>query len=157
MIRMMAPYATPMTITLLRNPELNNEEALDIKVDHRKSMDGTRYSYVNSSDKYRLTWGWRNIDRGKMIEVLEFIYSYQGEEIMLVDWREDVWRAHILTQPFELETNIKHFPCGEARAEGGDFTIEFLAKRVTHHPIGVCDADEIAHGLEFVQQAVGVL
>lgn len=151
MIKLAAPYATPMTITLLRNPDLNNEEGLDLVVDHRRAMDGTRYTYVKSSDKRRLSWGWTNIDRGKMIEVLEFIYEYQGQEIQIVDWRGDVWRGYILTQPFELETNIKHSPCGEVRGEGGDFKIELLAHRVTHVVLGECDDEELVDVIYFDQ------
>lgn len=149
---MMAPYGAPMMLTLLKNPELGNEESADVVVGHRKAMDGTRYSYVKTSDKVQLNWSWRHVDRGKLIEVEEFVRAFTGEEIQLVDWNGDVWRARLLTTPSDFEINVRSSPCLPGNNEAGDFTLRFLARRLTPNVYGECDGD-LVHEIAFIQNA----
>jgi hypothetical protein len=143
-VKLLAPFIAPMTQTTIKSPELQDQMIPDIISNDRRSMNGTRYSYVNSSDYVRLIWTWDSVDKGKVFEIEEFVYSYFGEEIKIVDWRGTLWRARLLTSPADFEISKRAAPCPPGRNEAGTFTLEFLAIRLTGRIFDECDPAELA-------------
>lgn len=124
MITLTAPADLPITTTLLKNPELSNDEALDVAINHRRAITGKRYSYVKSSENRRLTLQFSNVDRLKTLEVIEFVKAYLGFKILLKDHRGREFRG--ILEPFEVTTTRTHSGCAEAC----DFTLVFIGELI---------------------------
>lgn len=123
-ITLEAPWSAPATVTLLPNPILEDTEGLDVAINLRQAMDGTPYTYVQSSDRKVITYEFEDVGRGKLLEVQEFVRLYAGQEIKITDYRGDVWRATI-DSPIEFVTNSKSTPKGSVRQESGLFSLTF--------------------------------
>ena len=59
-------------IVILPNPELGDLESQDVSVNSRRTMDGTRYTYVQTTGQKRFELNFDSVDRGKMIEMETF-------------------------------------------------------------------------------------
>lgn len=131
MITLQAPYGTPVVTTLLPNPQSSDSEAVDHQVNFRRAMNGTRYSYVKSSEVRRLNYSFESVGRGKLIELQEFFKAHAADEIRLVDHRGDVWRVRFVPSELSLTTD-SHTPfAGGIRYESGSFSLEFVGTKLT--------------------------
>lgn len=131
MIQLDAPYALPVVTTLLPNPDNGDEEAVDPSVNFRRTMNGTRYSYVKSSEARRLTYNFSNVGRGKLIEMQEFYKAHAADEIRLTDFRGDIWRVRFVESEVSFSTERRSFDAGSVRKESGDFTLTFVGEKIT--------------------------
>ena len=124
------PAVGPITSLILPNPDFGNTESQDISVDFKLSMNGTRYTYVKSSDRKLLTFTWSNLGRGKLIELQEFYKLYAGDHILLTDYREEIWDAIFNTSPLDFSIDTKSSNFGGPRPESGTITLEFLGVKI---------------------------
>ena len=108
MITLQAPLPNLQTTTLLPNPELNDTKARRLEMNMRRAMDGTRYTYVKSTDRYRFSYTFR-LARMKALELRAFIISYIGSLIRITDHYNEVWDVYLMNNPFEFN--------GSGRAE----------------------------------------
>lgn len=131
MIQLDAPYSLPVVTTLLPNPDNGDEEAVDPSVSFRRTMNGTRYSYVKSSDVRRLTYNFSNVGRGKLIEMQEFYKAHAADEIRLTDHRGDTWRLRFVDSEVSFSTERRSFDAGSVRKESGDFTLTFVGTKLS--------------------------
>ncbi len=152
-VEMTAPFASPMTTTLLRNPQENTISNDDL-VDHRRMMTGRRFSYVNSSNRFRLSFRFKEVDREKMVEVEEFVRQYSGEEIRLRDHENTVWRVFLETSPVDFAiAELARF-CGGGRQEAGNFTLDFVGSKVNPLTVLSCVPIEVKQGINFGQEII---
>ena len=131
MIELSAPFVAPTTITLLPNPDFEDEEGLDVEVDYKESMDGTRHTYVRNAEQTVIKYTFTNMGRGKMFEMQEFLIAYIGEEIRLTNFRNEVWRVNITSDPHTFEHTNLSKPAGGPRGESGSFELEFTGVKIS--------------------------
>lgn len=143
MIELTAPYDTPMTTTLLRNPQ-GDSRSNDVVMNHRRAMTGRHYSYVKRSSRERLELQFTNVQRDKLREVEEFIRAYSGEYIRYVSPEGDVWRMLLETDPAEFSILRRAAPCGAGRKESGDFTLVLIGTRVFNYGVPPDCASDLA-------------
>lgn len=125
-----APFPGPVTVLLLPDPELGDEEGKDISVEFKQSMNGTLYTYVKISSRKRMTFNWSKIGRGKLIEVQEFFKNYAGEHALFTDFRGDIWDVIFNTNPVDITMDTRSAPAGGTRFESGSLTLEFLGAQI---------------------------
>ena len=123
------PYPGIAQALLLPNPIHGNTEGRDQLVSFRKSINGTRYTYVKSSERKRLEFTWETLGRGKLVEIQEFYKLYAGNHIKITDFRGDVWDAIFVGEP-ELSIEKRTANAGAARKESGTITLEFLGVQI---------------------------
>lgn len=117
------PYPGIITGLLMPNPQLDNTEGRDISVQFRQAIDGTRYTYVKTSLRRKLTYTWENLGRGKLVELQEFYKLYAGKHVRLTDFRGDVWDIIFEAEP-SISTDVLSKKAGAARQESGSVTLE---------------------------------
>lgn len=115
---------------VLPNPLHGNDEGFDQSVQFRKSINGTRYTYVKSSDRKTLVFSWDFLGRGKLVEIQEFYKLYAGNHVKLTDFRGDVWDAIFAEDP-SLSVEVRTVNSGAARKESGSITLEFLGVQIS--------------------------
>ncbi len=87
---------------VLPNPQFGDTQAPQDKVNVRRAMDGTMYSYVqsaqgNSELDYELS-----ITRMKALEFIAFVRSYQASTMELTDHLGKVWLGTIKSDVLDL-------------------------------------------------------
>lgn len=130
MFRLEAPYNSTRQITILPDPDLDDEESFDIVTLVRKSMNDKIYSYNSrpSTNEQRLTFTWDTAARGKILEVIEFIELYGGGFIRVIDHKSRIWKTILQTNPTVFSINSRAVPVGFN--ESGSFTLIFFGKQV---------------------------
>jgi len=97
-----APYPGLVTTTLLPSPQWGDSKGLTATVISQRSMNGTGYTYVKSRDgRKKLLWRFE-IARNKALELREFLNSYQGKLIQVIDHDGDTWLGYFRNNPFEF-------------------------------------------------------
>jgi len=105
-----APYPALQTTTLLPSPTFSDQNALKATVKTVRSMNGTRYTYVQSREGlHKLKWDFK-LARHKALELREFINSYYGSLIHATDHNNEIWIGYLKNNPFEFS--------GDSRAAG---------------------------------------
>jgi hypothetical protein len=97
-----APYPGVVTTTLLPSPAWGDSKALTATVQSQRSMNGTLYTYVKPRNgRKRFQWQFE-IARHKALELREFINSYFGKLIQIIDHDGDTWIGYLRSNPFEF-------------------------------------------------------
>lgn len=126
MFQFLAPYPTVQTTSVLPNPRLGDTENLRVAVSMKRTMDGTRYTYVKRKGGRRLQWTFK-LTRNKGLEVRAFIQSYFASKVKVIDHNDRVWIGHFINNPFEFDTPSRAAPAiaPMPRGENQVITIEF--------------------------------
>lgn len=97
-----APFPAVQTTTLLSAPKWGDSKSLTATIVSMRSLNGALYTYVKSrNDKKRLQWEFE-LSRNKALELREFINSYRGAIIQVIDHDGDTWIGYLRNNPFEL-------------------------------------------------------
>ena len=97
-----APYPQLSMTALLPSPKWGDSKALTSTIQSMRSIDGTLYTYVKSRDgRKKFQWEFE-IARNKALELREFINSYQGSIIQVIDHDGDTWVGYLRNNPFEF-------------------------------------------------------
>ena len=97
-----APYPGVVTTTLLPVPQWGDSKALTATVISSRGMDGTLYTYVKSRNgRKKFQWHFE-ISRNKALELREFLASYHGKLIQVIDHDGDTWIGYLRNNPFEF-------------------------------------------------------
>lgn len=100
-----APYPGVQTTTLLPSPAWGDSKALTATILTQRSMDGTLYTYVKSrGGRKKFNWEF-DIARNKALELREFINSYRGALIQVIDHDGDTWLGYLRNNPFEFTSS----------------------------------------------------
>jgi hypothetical protein len=126
MFTLSAPYPSQQTTTILPNPQLGNSEANTGTITRKVAVDGTRYTYVRSSDRRKFTWSFR-LTRNKALELVAFIKAYHTSAVRVEDHSGRVIIGVFRTNPFEFETALASKPAilPLRRGEQVTITVEF--------------------------------
>lgn len=125
-MQLQGPFAGPVTITVLPNPDLSNTEGLDAEVDYRLSMDATPYTYVKSNEQRLLSFTFSHMGLGKLLELQEFQKAFAGSEVRLIDHRDQLWKIVFTDDSIKYVTNSRSNNSGGSRKESGTVTLELL-------------------------------
>ena len=97
-----APYPQLSMTALLPSPKWGDSKALTSTIQSMRSIDGTLYTYVKSrGGRKKFQWEFE-IARNKALELREFINSYQGSIIQVIDHDGDTWVGYLRNNPFEF-------------------------------------------------------
>jgi len=117
------PYATPTLTLELRNPELGDSEAIDVKTQFKIAMNGDIHSHRRTPENHRLLLSFTAITKALYEDMITFIETSVGDEVRYTDYNSDVWRGYILTNPLEGST-VRKIVDGTC-IETYTFTIEY--------------------------------
>lgn len=128
MIRLEGTYDTPTVVTLIPSPVVEDTQGLEDQINFGQSMDGTRYTYVKSTNDKRLSYTFQNIGRGKILEIQEFFRTFRGEFIRLINFRGETWKVFVDADSINFQTDKRSVNSGGSRKEAGSFTLEFVGE-----------------------------
>jgi len=126
MLSLQAPLPNIQTTTLLPSPEFNDSESRRLSVEMKKTVDGTKFTYVKKNTRSKLLYTFA-LSRLKMLEVRAFIQAYFRAKVRITNHKGEVWEGHFVSNPFEITSNIP-----EA------ITLEFEAERVFAPAVPLC-------------------
>jgi hypothetical protein len=92
---------------LLPTPNFSDAQALLSSINSRKSMNGTRYTYVKRSNSHRLRYVF-TLARGKSLELRNFIKQNNTSKLRLHNWKGEAWDVKIVNNPFEITVNSRN-------------------------------------------------
>lgn len=72
------------------------------KVEVRQSMDGTAFSYIQQTDRKKLTYKWL-LSHLKMYELRTFVRSSISDLLTMENWKGERWMVKITKNPFEFQ------------------------------------------------------
>lgn len=117
------PYPAVRTTTLLPSPSWGDSKGLTATVTSMRSMNGSVYTYVKSRNgRKKFQWQFE-IARNKALELREFLNSYQGKLLQVIDHDGDTWVGYLRSNPFEFSGTGRAvgWPGGESMS----ITLEF--------------------------------
>lgn len=121
-----APGLAPVCSILLPDPALENSRGQAISVNLRTSRDGTQYTYIRKGTEKTLSYTFENVGRGKIVELQEFIKTYQGSQFRFEDHRQVVWLAFLTPETIESVMENRAAPI----LETGSVTLEFTGRQL---------------------------
>jgi hypothetical protein len=119
-VLLQAPFELIRTSVVIPNPILGDGENLISNLTLRRSMDNTAYTYVKSSKSRRLAYTF-TLSRMKALELEAFFNSYNGADIKLLNWKGEVWKVKLATNPIDFVQTRRSHPGGDRT----DVNLEF--------------------------------
>jgi hypothetical protein len=97
-----APFGAITQAIALPNPQFGDKEAREQLVTPKRTMNGTLYTYVRSTNNKTLDFNF--ILSRKIAEDLKnFLINYhQKEMLMNAEWRNENWRVRLINNPVEF-------------------------------------------------------
>jgi len=120
-----APCPGIETTIQLPKPLLQDGENLVSQLSQHQSVDGTLYTYVNRLDDRRLDYTF-SLTRAKAVELEDFIDRYTGVEIQLTNWKGEVWKVKLVTNPVQFIATRFGAPGGP----GTDVSLTFEGRKL---------------------------
>lgn len=124
------PFPGIQTVLLLPNPVLDNSKSLDVAINYTQSISGSRYTYVKTSGRKRLSFTWEVLGRGKLVELQEFYKAYAGQHVRLTDFRDNTWDVILEDEP-SITIDVRSANAGATRRESGSVTLELNGAPIT--------------------------
>jgi len=110
-----APLITPKCFVILQAPFdflqpsivlpcalFGDTENIVSEVTLRRSMNGATQTHIKTNSNRRLNYTFRLLDRQKAVEVVEFFKFYNSDLIRLTNWKGEVWKVNLLTNPIDF-------------------------------------------------------
>lgn len=119
-ILLQAPFELIQTSVILPNPLLDDNESLVSNLVLRRSMNNTPRTYVQTSDSRRLRYTF-TLNRLKALELEAFFDSYSGADIKMLNWKGEIWRVKLITNPIDYVQTRRAEPGGDRT----DVNVEF--------------------------------
>jgi hypothetical protein len=110
-VMLQAPFPRVEASIIIPAAEFDDKEnALgDMKI--KRSMDGTRRTYVNRTNSRRLAYTF-DMTREKGMELQAFLETYNAEHLRLHNWKGEIWDVQLMTNPLEFTQNRRFDPEG---------------------------------------------
>lgn len=97
----MISLSSPEHTLYLPNPELGDTENLQSTIEVKLALDGTRRTYVRSSDDRLLSYTFR-LSRAKALELEVFIDNNHSRSFRLHNHKDEDWQVVFVTNPFDF-------------------------------------------------------
>lgn len=120
-VALMAPHELVETTIILPRPDFSDDENLDIKVQYDQAMDGTIYSYKQTSDRSMISQNYI-LTREKAEELRRFFIAYSTKNIRLYNYDETVWVVKFEDKELSITTQFN--------SEIKQVSLNFIGKRV---------------------------
>ena len=117
-----APGLAPVASILLPDPVLANSRGQVISTNLRTSRDGTQYTYNRKNTDKVLNYDFEGVGRGKLVELQEFLKTYQGTQFRIQDHRNVMWLAYLTPESFNTVMSARAFPI----LETGTVSLSFV-------------------------------
>lgn len=115
-----APFDLIQTSIVLPNPLLDDNESLVSNLTLRRSMGNTIRTYVKTSNSRRVRYTF-TLDRLKSLELEAFFDAYNGTEMRMINWKGQIWRVKLITNPLDFVQTRSYNPNGDRT----DVNLEF--------------------------------
>jgi len=122
-----APYPLLAVTSIMPNPQFNDSRALPVAMKARYMIDGTRFTYVQTSNDQKLHFTWL-LTRGKAEEFKQFVIAFMGYQILITTHLGEVWLGYIMDNPFE---EVSAQPALGVMRETVNVTLVFRGKLIT--------------------------
>ena len=119
-ILLQAPFDCLQASVVLPAPLFSDTENLISNLNLKRSMNGETYTYIKSSDVRILRYTFR-LTRGKSLEVEEFFRSYNSAEIKMQNWKGEIWKVNVITNPIDFVQTGRDAPTEDRT----DVSLEF--------------------------------
>lgn len=119
-VLLQAPFNLIQTSVILPNPLLDDNESLVSNLMLRRSMTNVPYTYVQTSKNRRLRYTFI-LNRMKALELEAFFDSYNGADIKMLNWKGEIWKVKLITNPVDFVQTRRAEPGGD----GTDVNLEF--------------------------------
>lgn len=109
-----APLPALETTMLLPDPQFNDGEARRLTVEFKRSVNGTKRSYIKTNVRSTLNYQF-SLTRMKALELRAFIASYYTAKLRVTNHKDEIWLCNFTSNPFEFEfsTRASGEPGGE--------------------------------------------
>jgi len=108
------------------NPQLANTRGQIVQTNLRTSRDGTQYTYNRKGLEKTLSYTFEGVGRGKLVELQEFIKTYQGFQFRIEDHHQVLWLVYITPDTFQTVMDRRGSPV----LESGSITLEFTGSQL---------------------------
>lgn len=116
-----APFGALQTSVVLPSPLWGDTENVTSEMSLRRSMNGATKTFVKTNKNRRLTYTFRILDELKALELIEFCRYYNSDKIRLTNWKGEVWKVNLLTNPFDFV---------QTRRSGIDIALELEGEKL---------------------------
>lgn len=86
---------------VIRSPLLGDTLDLHLRVQIKRSMSGRVRTWKVPTVLKRINLEFANLNRNKIVEIMDFINFSAGNAIIYTDYNEQQWGVKILNDPFE--------------------------------------------------------
>ena len=131
-----APYPNVVTTTVMPDPEFNDGDAQRHSVDIKRSMNGTRRTYIKSNARRQLVYQF-SMSKMKALELRAFIMAYYRAKILVVNHLGDRWLVNLTNNPFEFDSGSR--AGGWPGDEMVNITLEFEGEPLIEQTPEVCE------------------
>jgi hypothetical protein len=111
-----APFDSRQVSVVLPNPLWGDTENITSEMSLRRSMNGRKVTHVKTNKNRRVNYTFRLLDKPKALELLEFCRYYNSDLIRLQNWKGEIWKVNLLTNPIDFV---------QTRRYGTDVALEF--------------------------------
>ncbi len=119
-VLLQAPFELIQTSVIIPNPLLDDNQSLVSNLTLRRSMDNTVRTYVKKSPNSRLRYTF-TLSRLKSLELEAFFDSYNGADIKMLNWKGEIWKVKLITNPVDFVQTRRAEPNGDRT----DVNVEF--------------------------------
>lgn len=106
--------------TILPNPSLSDSVQPLSTVNLRRTMGGSRVTYVKSRGRKKYLWTFK-LSTEKAWELRAFVKEYSSRVISIIDWNDNILRGYIRSNPIEFN----HAQYDPLCHESVEVTLEF--------------------------------
>ncbi len=124
-----APYPLIQTTSILPDPKFSDAESLQVEVNRKLAVDGTRRTYIKRKDRRKLLWSFK-LTRNKALELRAFVYAYFASIIKVTDHNDRVWIINLVGNPFEFDTIERGGPAVSPMPRGEVVSIDLEAEGI---------------------------
>lgn len=103
MFKIEAPYPAIVATTILPDPEFSDQEGNAITLNIKRSINGTRRTYVKKPGRKKLQWEFE-MERLKAYELRTLLELYNSKQVRITDHNDRVWVGYFTVNPVEFET-----------------------------------------------------
>jgi hypothetical protein len=111
LVTIQAPWGAITKTIVLPSPLFQDAENLvdDLTIDFAE--DGTLYTYIRTQLNRRLNYTFQ-LTRQKALEFQDFIDEFNSDSWKVTNWKGEVWKVKLVTNPVEFVPARRGGPCG---------------------------------------------
>lgn len=94
------PYPEIAVTSFMPSPDFNDSRAMPVKMKPRYMVDGTRFTYVQTSADQKLHFTF-TLTRAKAEELKQFVFALFSKKILIRTHLNEFWVGYIINNPFE--------------------------------------------------------